>query len=139
MIKVTCVCLDRNHVTEWLSSPLLNQQSRHPVGEINIVLATYILTCGLHIKQVSEDVYGLSSLLILCLVIMQMLEYFSHLRVLCFARNFYFKLQNTVLHKAVWMAWLYNQVIYKQILLSQKLLNLQFKYKLLNMICFRRR
>ena len=53
MIKVTCVCLDKNHVTEWISSPLINQTSSHPVGEINIVMATYILTCGLHIKQVS--------------------------------------------------------------------------------------
>ena len=53
MVKVTCVCIKNNHVTEWKSSPLLNQKSNYPVGAINVVLATYILTCGLHIKQVS--------------------------------------------------------------------------------------
>ena len=36
-----------------------------------------------------------------------------HLRVLCFGRSFYFNLQKTILHKAVWMAWTYNQVLIK--------------------------
>ena len=53
MITVTCVCV-KNHRTQWKSSPVLHQESTHPVGEINIVLATYILTCGLHIKQVTN-------------------------------------------------------------------------------------
>ena len=51
MITVTCVCV-KNHRTQWKSSPVLHQGSTHPIGEINIILATYILTCGLHIKQV---------------------------------------------------------------------------------------
>lgn len=88
LITVTCVCLE-NHTTKWRSSPVFHEGTKHPVGEINIVLAAYILTCGMHVKQI--------------------LEYFHHLNILCFARSFYFNLQRTVLHKAVWMAWIYNQ------------------------------
>ena len=51
LITVTCVCLE-NHTTKWRSSPVFHEGTKHPVGEINIVLAAYILTCGMHVKQV---------------------------------------------------------------------------------------
>ena len=54
MITVTCVCL-HNHQTKWRSSPVYHQGSSHPMSEINAVIATYILTCGMHVKQVCSD------------------------------------------------------------------------------------
>ena len=51
MITVTCTCM-KNHDTKWRSSPVFHLGETRPTGEINTVLATYILTCGMHVKQV---------------------------------------------------------------------------------------
>ena len=53
MVTVSCTCL-KNHDTKWRSSPVFHLGEPHPTGEINTVLATYILTCGMHVKQVIE-------------------------------------------------------------------------------------
>jgi hypothetical protein len=53
-ITVTCSCLN-NHQIQWRSSPVYNQGSSHPMSKINAVIATYILTCGMHVKQVCLD------------------------------------------------------------------------------------
>ena len=58
MITVTCTCL-KNHDTKWRSSPVFHLGQPRPTGEINTVLATYILTCGMHVKQVFVKRYAL--------------------------------------------------------------------------------
>ena len=47
-VKWSC---NANHCGEWHSSPYVGT-GRSKVGVLNIMLATYSLTCGLHITQV---------------------------------------------------------------------------------------
>ena len=50
VIVVKYVC-NEHHTGEWSSSPFIGE-GRSKVGVLNIILATFSLTCGLHISQV---------------------------------------------------------------------------------------
>ena len=52
MIRVHMVC-NNNHATTWESSPCIND-GRKSVAVINIIIATYCLLTGLHVKQASN-------------------------------------------------------------------------------------
>ena len=50
VVKYTC---NKHHTGDWCSSPFVGK-GKSKVGVLNVVLATFILTCGLHISQVIE-------------------------------------------------------------------------------------
>lgn len=86
-ISIECLC-NNNHFRVWNSSPVVGT-GKEAIAVINILLATFCLTVGLHVNQV--------------------LDFFAHLRVYCFGKSFYFNLQKRVLEKVVWMQWQLNQ------------------------------
>ena len=110
---------NNSHSETWDSSPSVGT-GPSAVAEININLASYTLLTGLHIKQVWFLVYHIlfrpaymhvprqSNLTVL----LQVLDFFSHLKIMCFGASFYYKLQQSVLLKVVWMAWLFSQAKY---------------------------
>ena len=52
MVRVECVCNnDHRHKTSWESSPMLGT-GRQRTAVINLLIAVYTLTIGLHIQQV---------------------------------------------------------------------------------------
>ena len=53
MVRVHMVC-NKSHSTTWESSPSLGS-GRKSVAIINIIIATYSLLTGLHIKQANID------------------------------------------------------------------------------------
>ena len=53
MIRVHMVC-NNSHATSWESSPCIND-GRKSVAVINIIIATYCLLTGLHVKQPSNS------------------------------------------------------------------------------------
>merc|ERR1719186_1411920 len=56
---------------------------------INILLASYVLLCGLNIAQV--------------------IEYFFHLSLESISRTYFFNLQSNLLHRVIWMTWCFSQ------------------------------
>ena len=54
MLKVECFC-NNNHKTTWESGPMLGS-GKTAVAAINAIVATYTLTCGLHIQQVIYEI-----------------------------------------------------------------------------------
>ena len=118
MIRIHMLC-NNSHSETWDSSPSVGT-GPSAVAEININLASYTLLTGLHIKQVWFLVYHIlfrpaymhvprhHNLTVL----LQVLDFFSHLKIMCFGASFYYKLQQSVLLKVVWMAWLFSQARY---------------------------
>ena len=52
MIRVHMVC-NNNHATAWESSPCISN-GKKSVAVINIIIATYCLLTGLHVKQAND-------------------------------------------------------------------------------------
>ena len=50
VVRYTC---NKHHTGEWCSSPALGE-GKNKVWVLNALLATYSLTCGLHISQVRD-------------------------------------------------------------------------------------
>ena len=48
VVRYTC---NKHHAREWCSSPVMGK-GKGKIWVINALLATYSLTCGLHISQV---------------------------------------------------------------------------------------
>ena len=57
MVSVRCLC-NSNHQTDWDSGPVLGTGTS-AVAVINILLATYCLTTGLHLEQVLLSICNL--------------------------------------------------------------------------------
>ena len=81
-------CCNNHHFGTWDNSPLIGS-GKEAVSVLNILIACYCLTCGLHIQQI--------------------LEFFQHLRLISFGKSFFFNLQDRVLEKVVWLQWLFAQ------------------------------
>ena len=55
VVKYTC---NQHHTQKWCSSPTIGE-GRRTVYVINALLASYCLTCGLHISQVRDKINNL--------------------------------------------------------------------------------
>ena len=104
VVHYTC---NNNHRGEWSSSPTVGS-GNSKVWAINSILASFCLTCGLHISQVC-NFYVLIPEDVLC--IFQILEYFSHLRMYMFSKTFFYNVQSGLLEKIVWLVWSDCQVL----------------------------
>ena len=87
MIKVKTLC-NNHHESVWQSSPMC-WTGKACVAVINVVIAAYCLLTGHHVKQ--------------------LLDLFSHLRLACFGKSFYYELQSSIMERVVWFSWLVNQ------------------------------
>ena len=105
VIKYTC---NENHSGEWCSSPFIGE-GKNRVGVLNVLLATYSLTCGLHISQVKGPVPSWT--IKKNHLSYQVLDYFSHMKIHMFGQTFFYKLKSDTLDKVVWLTWSDCQVI----------------------------
>ena len=61
VIIITYTC-NNHHMGEWCSSPTVGKE-KSKVWVLNTVLASYCLTCGLHISQVHFGIFSLNDFL----------------------------------------------------------------------------
>ena len=88
--KVKTTCLN-NHVNHFASSSSIGD-GKEKIFVINILLAAYMLFCGLNFSRVAE--------------------LFKHLNIACFGKTFFYKIQSEMLQPIVWICWSYMQVLY---------------------------